>query len=431
MPGRGLLAALAAAVVLASCIPETEGPGRADPSPTEVENAAAGHLRFGVLGDVATLDPYSPKATDLTFALVRPVYPSLFRLEADGSVVNSLAAEIEVSGRKAVVTLAKMSWSHTRQIKARDVVASWRRAGPPSGFSRIERARMTGPLEVTFEGNVTDWEAALATNAFILPSGKVGRSYAGPYMIEKRVRGLVVRYGVNPTWEGAEQGFARLSVFSVDTTGELLRLLQREKLDAAWFPSTVNLAERLDAADIRYDSALGWSSVELRAGANVSSAALRTIGGALDRRALDEAFIRDDGRVSDTLVPGPGEDGVEGPFRPGSGGGSTSFTLAAPHGDELLEFLQRAIQLQLAKAGFDVETVDLPVKDIYSETFEGVSLLRREGSPEAPDPRAAYSSTIPLFNVKTYVVWNQNLHPLEANPTSEGPLWNVETWSGG
>ena len=431
MFGRALLGTSLALLLFVGCTPESGGSDRPSPESSVSSQPADSHLRFGVLGDVATLDPYSPKASDLTFALVRPVYPSLYRFNPDGSTESYLAAGIDVSARKAVVTLADMSWSHAGQIDSKDVVASWRRATERSGFSTIARARATGPNEVTFQGDVEDWPSTLATNAFVLPKGKVGRSYAGPYMIEQRIPGLVVRYGVNPSWSGPEQGFTRLSVFSTDTTGAMLSLLENEKLDAAWFPSMVNLADRLDAADLRYDSALGWSSVHMRAGSGLAPGVLRAVGGSINRLALQEAFVRDDGRVSDTLHPGPGDGGADGPFRSSGGGAHLSLVLAAPHGDELLEFLQDAIQLQLAKIGFDVETIDLPVKEIYSEPYEeGVALLRAEGAPNAPDPRSAYRTAIPLFNVRSYVVWNQNVHPLEVNPTVEGPLWDVERWTG-
>ena len=431
--GRSLLAASLLALTLSACTLTDGDPPAGGPTETSSDpsDAATGgeHLRFGVLGDVATLDPYSPKASDLTFALVRPVYPSLYRFEPDGSATPYLADSLEVSGDGAVVTLADMSWSHGGNVSARDVVASWRRAGAASGFSDITSARATGPQEVTFKGSVADWEKALATNAFVLPKGKVGRSYAGPYMIEKRKPGLSIRYGVNPTWSGPEQGFPRVTVFSVDTTGTLLSLLESGELDAAWFPSTVNLAERLEAADLRYDSALGWSSIRMTAGSDLSPGSVGTLAAALDRRSLQEAFIRDDGRISDSLTPQPDRSN-EGPSEPSVRGRPFPFVLAAPHGDELLGFLQDAIQIQLAKSGFEVELIDIPVKEIYSRRFESLSLLRAEGSPGEEAPNSAYESSIPMFHVKSYVVWNKNVAPIQINPTSDGPLWNLEAWSG-
>lgn len=432
MSRRAVVAGLLAVALLASCTPGGDEPQPRATSPATSSNTpdpSDEHLRFGVLGDVATLDPYSPRASDLTYALVRPVYPSLYRFEPDGSTRASLAAGIDVSDDGAVVTLANMSWSRGGKVTASDVVASWRRAGERSGFSRISGARATGPQEVTFEGSIPDWPHALATNAFVLPKGKAVRSYAGPFQIDKRVPGLVVRYTVNPKWDGPDPAFTRVSVFSTDSTGFMLSFLKAGDLDAAWFPSTVNLAERLDAADLHYDSALGWSSIRLSLGSALSTGTSSALAGSIDRPALQEAFIRDDGRVSNTLNPEPGDGGEQGPWQPGGAGSPSSFVLAAPHGDELLVFLQRAIQLQLAKQGFQVELVELPVKDLYSRPFEGASLLRAEGAPGQVAPRSAYETAMPMFQVKSYVVWSEGLEPLSVNPTSEGPLWDMERWS--
>lgn len=430
MPRR-LAAFLVAATLVAACtggddtpsVPErTASPAEALP---ETER-----FRFGVLGDVGTLDPYSRRATDLTFALVRPVYPSLHRFLPDGSIEPYLAASLADDRDRAIVTLAEMRWSDGRRIDAADVVASWRRAGKRSRAARAVKARVRSRFKVVFSGEARNWTQLLATNAPILPRGKAGDAFGGPYVISERDPGRVVSLRPNEEWSGPAPSVQQLDVFSIDTTGTMLSLLERGRLDAAWFPSTVNLGERLDATDLEHDSVLGWSSIHLAFGDDVAPETAEAVSGAIDRAALGEAFIRDLGRVTDTLQPRPGPGGAEGPFRAGAGtgAGSLDLVLAAPHGDELLGFLQDAIQLQLADAGFDVGLIGLPLADIYARGFEGASLLRSEGAPGTRDPASAYDRRTPLFHAASWLAWGPQAQGLEVNPTSEGPLWNAHEW---
>lgn len=427
---RAATAAAACAVLLtlSSCTPD-DPPAPGSPPSAAPSAGDSEAISFGVLGDTATLDPYSPRADDLTSALVRPVYPSLYRFLPDGTAEPQLATDIAVTGGRAVVTLAELSWSDGKQITAVDVVASWRRATPRSGFSRIARARATGAREVTFTGDVSDWEAALATNAYVLPKGRPGGPYAGPYVIDRRRPGLSVRYTPNPKWKGAPPRAGRVTVFAVDSTSTMLALLEDGDLDASAFPSTVNLSERLESTGLEHDSSLGWSSIRLEYGSAISADARSSIGAALDRAQLHEGFIRDAGRVTDTLHPEPGTGGADGPFDPLGSGGAASFVLATARGDELLNFLQDALQLQLADAGTEVELIELPPPELSAGSFEGVVLRRAEGAPGHPDPASAYRAAMPLFQVETFLVWNEGLTGLEVNPTVDGPLWNLEMWS--
>jgi hypothetical protein len=425
---RGALL-LAALLLVAGCTPDDD-PRVSSPAPDRTSDVEGGErLRFGILGDVATLDPYSHLASDLTATLVRPVYPSLFRFLPDGSTEPYLAASLEEGGGRAVVELAHMNWSDGTPIVAKDVVGSWRRAGEDFGFGRIDKMRADGEVRVIMRGQVDDWEQALATRAFVLKGGKSGRAFGGPYEIAGRKPGLSVRYRVNPEWTGAAPLTKKVTVLSMDTTDVMLALLKEGKLDAAWFPSTVNLPERLEATNLEHASGLGWSSVRLQAGSDVSPDTMAAIAGALDRSLLHETFIRHLGRVTDTLHPAPGDGGDSGPFLAGGSDGTASFALAVPHGDELLELLQRAIQVQLAEQGFQVDLVTLPVDHIYGPGFGGVSLVRSEGAPGAPDPRSAYGKAIPLFHTESFLVWNEGTAGLDVNPTFEGPLWNLEAWS--
>lgn len=429
MRAAALVAVCAAALALSSCTPDDPPAPRTSGAPNPSIAPTSGAITFGVLGDTATLDPYSPRADDLTSALVRPVYPSLFRFLPDGTTEPQLAGELDVSANRAVVTLADMSWSNGRKVTASDVVASWRRATPRSGFSRIARARATGNDEVTFSGDVPDWAEALATDAFVLPKGRPGGPYGGPFVIERRRRGLSVRYAPNPQWGGTPPPAERVTVFAVDSTSTMLALLEAGDLDAAAFPSTVNLSERLDSTDLEHEGSLGWSSIRLEFGSAMSADTRSSIGAAIDRAQLREGFIRDAGRVTDTLHPEPGSRGADGPFEARGSGAASSLVLATARGDELLNFLQDALQLQLAEIGTEVELVDLPPSELTAGSLGDVVLRRAEGAPGHPDPLSAYRAAMPLFQVETFLVWNEGLTGPEVNPTVDGPLWNLEMWS--
>jgi ABC-type transport system substrate-binding protein len=125
-------------LLLSGCTDSDSGDGPKPRPSSTISLKAGGKLSFGVLGSPATLDPYSPVASDLTRELVRPLYPSLYRFLPDGSAVPYLARSLEESGSRAIVTLAEASWSNGKRITARDVAASVQRATEPSGFAGLE-----------------------------------------------------------------------------------------------------------------------------------------------------------------------------------------------------------------------------------------------------------------------------------------------------
>jgi len=85
------------AVSFSACTGGDEGrpPDGASTTPTPPREPS-GSVVVGVYGEPATLDPYSPLASESTWQLVRPVYPSLYRMAPDGSVEADLAARHKV-----------------------------------------------------------------------------------------------------------------------------------------------------------------------------------------------------------------------------------------------------------------------------------------------------------------------------------------------
>jgi ABC-type transport system substrate-binding protein len=388
----------------------------------------------GVFGEPATLDPYSPLASELTWQLVRPVYPSLYRMLPDGSVEADLAADLAPAPTGVTVTLARRRWSNGDPITARDVVKSVERARPPSGLAELKGARAVSRRVVLLEGNIQDWPATLGTVAYVLPGGLARKIYGGPFVISGRVSGLRIDYAPNPRWPGTT-GLRRLKVVFTVGTEMLISLLERERIDVAMVPSSLNLDQRFEERGIEHAEALGWDLLYLDLdGADTGADLAAGLSHAIDRQAIVDGFVRNEGRVADGLHPGPGPGGADGRFaratptdRPLSG----TIQLAAPEGDELAEFVQRVIQIQLEAVGMTVELVTVEPKRLYgdwaqSDPFDAA--VRRAGG--APGDRSARVevAAIPIAQVSSVAAWNAPIAGIAPNPTYDGLLWNVEDW---
>lgn len=387
------------------------------------------------MGEPASLDPYSPGATDLTYALVRPVYPSLFSLPPEGSPRPYLAAELTERAGSALVRLHPMRWSNGRPVTATDVAASIRRARPPSGFAGVE-AHVVSKRIVRLTGPVGDWPRALATAAFVLPRGRARPAVgAGPYRIHSVTPGLEVVYRPNPRWAGPAPRIRTVRATFFEAQDIMLEVMKRRRLDAAALPATVNLGGRLRLAGLRHDSRLGAELVYLDLeSSDLDPPERATIAAGVARGALDRGFTRSAGRVADTMAPQPGPNGAAGPY------GSIPRDRAAPpqpvlvttaRGDELLVLVQRALQVQLARTGVETELVTIPPRTFYGRPGEVPPsvALRRGMAPPGPgdDPRSLHR--FPLLQVATFVAWLPDVTGPAANPTLDGPLWNLHRWT--
>ncbi|MEA2505715.1 MAG: peptide/nickel transport system substrate-binding protein [Actinomycetota bacterium] len=397
-------------------------------------------MTLGVYGSPATLDPYSKLASDLTYELAVPVYPSLFRFDPAGTPHAYLASAVAKIAGGVRVTLRKARWSTGQPVSAADVVATVRRAGPPSGFSHITSARAVGKRTVELHGKISDWKRLLATVAYVLPGGKPRRISAGPFEIAAFTPGLQVTFHRNPKWWGRPL-LDGVKVEFAPSLQILLLLLKEGKLDAAAPPSSVNLDDRLDQLGMHHSDALGWESIQLRfTDPGLTPAQRRAVMAAVDRRRLSRGFIRGAGRVSNALHPGPGRHGVRGPWsRPMPPGGVVHrrLILSAPSGDELLELLQRVLQSEMSKAATDLEVATVDPQTFYGawriQSPTQIALSRVAGAPGLAGDGAAYrrASSEPLFQVETVLAWRDGIRGLRADPTFDGPLWNVEAWSRG
>jgi ABC-type transport system substrate-binding protein len=421
-------------LVLAACeiTGEAPPPDTGAPSPSPV---AGGSLLFGVYGEPATLDPHSPLASDLTYALVRPLYRSLYRFEPDGEAVPDLVRSLGISGDVATLTLERAKWSDGRPITARDVAGTVERARPPSGLSLVDSVDVITPRRLVLTGSVEDWPATLARISYVVPPS--GRPlYSGPFVLARSVPGLQMTYRPN-LGSGASPYLDRFTVQFTESVGILLGLLEQGDVDAAWIPSSVNLEQRLDEIGLAHDDALGWERLYLDLeGSSLDVEQRRALARSLDRRAFETGFVREDGRIANTLTPEPGPGAADGPFSSvfrGEGEGEdVSLQLAAPTGDELLDLLQRLSQVHLDLAGFDVELVNVDARRFYGEWARDdpvdAALRRAAGAPGLAPGSSGDLAALPLFHVENVLAWREGVFGLDVNPTLEGPLWNAETW---
>lgn len=352
---KSVAAAVAGAIILAGCPVDTVPGARDEPSPSPV---AGGTLRFGVVGEPATLDPTSVRASVLTFLLARPRVASPLRFR--------------VTDR---------------------------------GFTR---ARFT-------RGAALD---------------------SGPFRLVRHQRGLKLVLERNPGWDGSPPLLDRVVVYFIESLDIAIALLERGRLDAASLPVSVNLDERLDEIGLAYDDRLGFEAVHLRFNDELlSSDSAIAVGHRIDRDALIEGFVRDDGRLTNALYPAPCcWDGYYAHVAAPGGEPPATLRLAAPAGDQLLDLMQRALQVQLRKRGIAVELVTVPASTLYGEWLRSppveAFLARTLGRPGLSDPAPddiAFTA-VPLAQVETLVAWRDGVHGVAVDATLGGPLRYAGEW---
>jgi len=393
--------AVAAALLAVACTPSEREPRGDRSNPKRTPDST---VTVVVVGDPTTLDPYARRATSLTQALARPVYRSLFRLDADGHPEKDLVDDLVVRGRRAVASLV------AGPLTARDVVASARRARAPSGFVGLE-IRAVGRRRVELRGGNGGWARRLARATWVLPNGRATGNGGGPFRVAHYTPGFeTVLERRRPASDASS--ITRVRVRVAPDTPTALRLIDEGRADAGWIPSTVNLEERVVRAGLVHAGVIGWESIALDFRRSLLSSAGRAwVAQGAGRGRLGGGLVRDEGEIAHDEVPA-------GAVRP------AAVFLAAPAEDELLVLLLRAVQRRLAARGAGAEAVTVPAGDPFPPG--AVRIVRLLGVPGAPS--ASFPATWPLFRVESTLVWRPGLSGPQPNPTLDGPLWNLEEW---
>ncbi|HYI44588.1 MAG TPA: ABC transporter substrate-binding protein [Actinomycetota bacterium] len=408
-----MCAGLVLTLMTAGCEPDTDPPE--PPVATTSPQPMGSTFRFGVHGEPATLDPYSPNASDLTWHLVRPVYRSVFRFAPDGSPVADLAGDVRQTGSGAVISLRRVTWSNGDRVMPKDVALSLTRSIEAGRLRGVTGARVDGDAAVRVEGRADDWATLLAQGSLVLPGGRADLEMAsGPLRIRSRRAGLQVVYERNPEWAGKRTRTKNIVVQFVQSPDVMFDLLENRRLDGAAPPSLVNLEERVTALGLESAAALGTERVFIDLeGSDLTTAERTFIANTIDRPAMQEGFVRDTGELDGSLPEGSRSKPL------------TELVLAAPGGDELLVLIQRVAQERLKAVGVPVDLVVTDPRTFYSEwaVDDPFDLAVRRTFGEIDGARA-----IRLFRVETAIAYRPGTEGLAVNPSLDGPLWNVEEW---
>jgi peptide/nickel transport system substrate-binding protein len=366
-------------------------------------------------------------------------------------------------------------------------------AWDPTGFDRLVDVVADDPKagRLILEGPWPGWRDMFSAGRFVLPAHvgepeTVGRwddgppVTAGPYRLEGWTRGhSIALVADHAHW--APPAIERLEVRFVPDPTTALQLLERGQLDVVAPMAGVSWRRRLaDVAGGGTSSATGPDVVSLAMNVgSVGDADLRRrIAHAIDRARFLEVALRDDAEPADGLLA-PEQAGAE--LAWGAYGTGPTPGQAAPEELELIhqraelpDLVARFVQAELERAAIDVELVALEA-DVLQGTFlpsrrfdlalvevrtgpspelwrwvevpgAGTSLtgladsaladlVRRAAEGSAPALRGAQARlaelavSLPLYQPRVTVGWRAGIAGPAANPTVEGPLWNVEAWS--
>jgi ABC-type transport system substrate-binding protein len=302
---------------------------------------------------------------------------------------------------------------------------------------------------------------------------------AGPYRLEGWTRGRSVSLIADPMFWGPPPGIRRVEVAFVPDPTTAIQLLGRGGLDAVAPMLGVSWGRRLDAIPgVSVSEAVGPHVVHLVIGAEAVPlvTARRGMADAIDRPRLAEALLRDEAVAADSvLVPQqsgflPAWARYRGPVSSVAVG--QELDLVYPRG-ELIDLVARYLQAELDRAGVDVDLVGLE-----ADVFHGIFVPQRRfdlaiwpartgpspqlgpwvdvegaappltglrdralarlaaeaagGGPgvlEAAQARLAeLAPVLPLFQPEVTMAWRDGVRGIHANPTADGPLWNVAEW---
>lgn len=367
------------------------------------------------------------------------------------------------------------AWNPTGFDRVVDVVAE----DPKSG-----RLVLAGPWP--------GWRDLFAAGRFVLPAhlgppeSVVGWDQgppvtAGPYRLDGWVPGHSVAMVADPAHWGPPAEVERLEVLFVPDPTTALQLLGRGLVDVVAPMAGVSWSRRLaEVASGGTSSALGPDVVSLALSAeSIGDADLRRrIAHAIDRSRFLEVALRDDAEPADGLLP-PEQVGAEQAWARYAGDSTPGAAAAGELGlvyqrAELPDLVARYVQAELERAAIDVELVALEA-DVLQGSFlparrfdlalvevrtgpspelwrwvevsgsgrsftglaepelAGLVSQAAEGSvpalQQAQVRLADLAVVLPLYRPLVTVGWREGITGPAANPTVEGPLWNVGEWS--
>lgn len=394
------------------------------------------------------------------------------------------------------------TWSDDHPITVDDVRFTWRvmaqvDAADPEGFDHVVAVEEDSPRvgRLVLRPPLASWRDLFSAGRFVLPA-HVAESpsevaewqqgppvTAGPFRLERWIRGRSVTLGADPSFWGPAPGVERIEVAFVPDPTTALQLLERGSLDAVAAMAGISWGRRLDAVpEVTVSRAVGPDLVHLVTNTDSlpSAEVRRRIVDGIDRDRLVEVVLRDEAITADGVlapeVPGavPAWEAFgRGPPRPAAVPGELDLVYVRA---ERTDLVARYLQAELERIGVDVELVPLE-----SDVFHGIFVPERrfdlalwelrsapsaelwpwvglpgaapsitglaqpdvgrlgagaaEGGREsgrlliqAQTELAELAPVLPLYQPQVTVGWRAGVAGPAANPTVDGPLWNAGTW---
>ena len=345
---------------------------------------------------------------------------------------------------------------------------------------------------LVLNGEWPGWRDLFSAGRFVLPShvgdpASVARwnqgppVTAGPYRLQGWTPGRSVALVADPTHWAGPPAVERLEVLFVPDPTTALQLLDRGQVDVVTPMAGYSWERRLaEVADGGTSTATGPDVVSLAF--NVASVAdidlRRRIAHAVDRARFLEVVLSDEAEPADGVLA-PEQPGAEAAWAgygtsPSAGEPGTDELDLVHQRTELPDLVARYVQAELERAAVDAELVtlehdvlyrsflparrfDLAIVEVRSGHWpevwrwiempgagpsltglsdpEVVDLAVRaaDGSEEAlrkaQERLADLAVVLPLYRPRVTMGWRAGISGPAANPTVEGPLWNVEAWA--
>jgi peptide/nickel transport system substrate-binding protein len=516
------------ALLLAGC-PERGGDGGGN----GVRPVGGGRLTVAYPYEPTTLNPFVTGGDSLpTRDLVRPLMPALYRIGPRGArtpwLLAAEPAAADVGGSPFGVRLrlrADAVWSDGAPITATDVRYTWLaimrspRVATRDGYDRLSDVSVEGPKEfrLVFKQPFARWRDLFSAGLGVLPQHMLRNTdiskaltsgwavSGGPYVLKRWTAGLEMVLTKNPRAWGGAPLLDEIRIQFVPDPITALALYARGSVDALapyFAPDFARRAEEArDGSRVTRDVGGTWAGLFLNTSVpQVRDARVRqAIAYSINRPAIAEGLVRDEGEVLDapsggdqsrvspaysryTYEPARGESLLDAAgWKAGRGGKrrrdgrELTFTLASVGTDDLAQRVLRAMNVQAAAVGIELNLVSLNSDELWGSwingsRFQAALLIERDPpgggargrfglagprnlsrlsdgtlgrsldaadrtlADTAPavaapfDRIAALVPVLPLFRLKVAVAARRGVHEMTANASADGFLWNCERW---
>ncbi|MDQ4131414.1 MAG: ABC transporter substrate-binding protein, partial [Actinomycetota bacterium] len=470
-PGACLLAVLVTLALVASAAAASRGS-----SQDRRERDPTGVVRVAYPEEPASWYPVGreqPASIDLAALWGLPLY----RVDSYGQLRPALAESSEVHpGSEGApwevdVRLRQGSWSDGRPVVSADVVATLEavRSVRPSHLEALVAATEVDErtVRLTFSRPYGRWPYLLAGGISVLPAHVLAVSgleayskgvpvAGGPFRLERHDPGLRAIFLAHPDGPTGAPALHRVDVYFTPSYETALGLLGAHKIDVGLGYLALNpleRARRVEGVDSAAPLGGTWTSLHWRPGGRLASSPQRRTGArdAVSVAELVEGLLGRAGEVMTSTIPG-----IEGPWHRLPGPtvrlGRLDVEVLVPAYQEALHFTARALLLDLAGGGIDVQLVRIEPDELAERAAgeaDGSLLVRRDlprpslvdrapadapaellallaaaddaGSAEAPvlgfafERLREHASELPLYRMGVAHVWRRPLQGFRAS----------------